>query len=109
MLTREEFEQLQPFEADFVRAVKAKYKLPTPASENKIIETILRKYEPKERFNWSCGACALRVYTRMGWRYFEYKGWLEEQKEKKEKDEVLSTGGTAKVRKSSRKQNKQLS
>lgn len=85
MITKEEFLELKPFEADFVRAVKAKYKLPTPTSENMIVEKILRKYEPKERFNWSCGACALRVYTRLGWRYFEYKEYLEKEEAKKVK------------------------
>ena len=72
MITPEEYEQLLPYEADFRRAVKAQYKLPTPASENQLVEKILRKYEPKERFNWSCGNCALRVYTRLGRLFYEY-------------------------------------
>lgn len=72
MITAEEYQQLLPYEADFRRAVKAQYKLPTPASENQLVEKILRKYEPKERFNWSCGNCALRVYTRLGRLFYEY-------------------------------------
>lgn len=73
MITKEEYEQLLPYEADFRRAVKAQYKLPTPAAENQLVEKILKKYEPGERFNWGCGNCALRVYTRLGRLFYEYK------------------------------------
>ncbi len=94
MITKEEYEQLLPYEADFRRAVKAQYKLPTPASENQLVEKILKKYEPKERFNWSCGNCAFRVYARLGRLFYEYQEWLENQskeekprKTRKKKDE----------------------
>lgn len=73
MITKEEYEQLLPYEADFRRAVKAQYKLPTPASENQLVEKILKKYEPGERFNWSCGNCAFRVYSRLGRLFYEYQ------------------------------------
>lgn len=80
MITAKEFRQLQPYEDDLRRAFKAHYKLATPTSENMLIEEILRKYEPKEQFNWGCGNCALRVYTRMGAKYFEYKEYVESKK-----------------------------
>ena len=73
MLTRDEFKELQPYEEDFHRAVYAHYKLATLPEENKIVEKIIRKYEPKERVDWSCGNCSLRVYTRVGWMYYQAK------------------------------------
>ena len=86
MITKKEYEQLLPYEADFRRAVKANYKLPTPTNENILVETILRKYEPKEQVNWSCPNCAFRCYKRVGWMFYAYKEWLEKQsKEEKPK------------------------
>ena len=79
MLELRDFKRLQPYEADLKRAYKADYKLPTPGSEDMVIEEILHKYEPGERINWACGICSLRAYTRVGRLYFEFK----EQKEAK--------------------------
>ena len=81
MIDVKDYRKLIPYEADLKRAYKADYKLPTPSSEDSIIQEILLKYEPKEgeRINWNCGNCALRAYTRVGRLYFEYK----EQKEAK--------------------------
>ena len=75
MIDLKDFKKLQPYEADLKRAWFADYKLPTPSSEDMVIEDILRKYEPKEaeRVNWACGNCALRIYSRVGRLYFEYK------------------------------------
>ena len=81
MIDVKDYRKLIPYEADLKRAYRADYKLPTPRSEDMVIEDILRKYEPKEaeRVNWACGNCALRIYSRVGRLYFEYK----EQKEAK--------------------------
>ena len=81
MLEPKDFKKLTQYEADLKRAWLADYKLPTPISEDMVIEDILRKYEPGEgeRINWNCGNCSLRAYTRVGRLYFEFK----EQKEAK--------------------------
>ena len=81
MIDVKDFKKLQPYEADLKRAWLADYKLPTPRSEDMVIEDILRKYEPgeAERINWNCGNCSLRAYSRVGRLYFEFK----EQKEAK--------------------------
>lgn len=75
MIDSRDFKRLQPYEADLKRAYRADYKLPTPRSEDMIIEEILHKYEPKEaeRVNWACGNCALRIYSRVGRLFYEYK------------------------------------
>ena len=81
MIDVKDYRKLIPYEADLKRAAKADYKLPTPPSEDSVIQEILLKYEPGEAkgINWNCGNCALRAYTRVGRLYFEYK----EQKEAK--------------------------
>ena len=75
MIDAKDYKRLQPYEPDLKRAYKADYKLPTPWSEDQVIQEILLKYEPKEgeRINWNCGNCALRAYTRVGRLYYEYK------------------------------------
>ena len=75
MLEPKDFKKLTQYEADLKRAYLADYKLPTPRSEDMVIEEILHKYEPKEaeRVNWACGNCALRIYSRVGRLYFAYK------------------------------------
>ena len=75
MIDAKDYKKLIPYEADLKRAYKADYKLPTPSSEDSVIQEVLLKYEPKEgeRINWNCGNCALRAYTRVGRLYFEYK------------------------------------
>ena len=74
MIDVKDYKKLIPYEADLKRAWLADYKLPTPSSEDQVIQEILHKYEPKEaeRVVWSCGNCALRAYTRVGRLYFEY-------------------------------------
>ena len=75
MIDSKDYKKLQPYEADLKRAWLADYKLPTPWSEDQVIQEILHKYEPgeAERVVWSCGNCALRAYTRVGRLYFQYK------------------------------------
>ena len=75
MLELRDFKRLQPYEADLKRAWFADYKLPTPISEDMVIEDILRKYEPGEAkgINWNCGNCSLRAFSRVGRLYYEYK------------------------------------
>ena len=73
MIDLKDFKKLQPYEADLKRAWFADYKLPTPFSEDMVIEEILHKYEPGERINWACGNCSLRAFSRVGRLYFEYK------------------------------------
>ena len=73
MIDLKDFKKLQPYEADLKRAWRADYKLPTPRSEDMVIEEILHKYEPGERINWACGNCSLRAYTRVGRLFYEYK------------------------------------
>ena len=75
MIDVKDFKKLTQYEPDLRRAYKADYKLPTPSSEDSVIQEVLLKYEPKEaeRVVWSCGNCALRAYTRVGRLYFEYK------------------------------------
>ena len=88
MIDAKDYKKLQPYEADLKRAFKADYKLPTPSSEDSVIQEILLKYEPKEgeRINWNCGNCALRAYTRVGRLYYEYKeSHPEKNKETKTK------------------------
>ena len=85
MIDVKDYRKLIPYEADLKRAWFADYKLPTPGSEDMVIEDILRKYEPKEaeRVNWACGNCALRIYSRVGRLYFEFKeAHPEKNKEK---------------------------
>lgn len=75
MLEPRDFKKLTQYEADLKRAHFADYKLPTPQSEDSVIQEILLKYEPGEgeRINWNCGNCSLRAYSRVGRLYFEYK------------------------------------
>ena len=75
MIDAKDFKKLQPYEADLKRAYKADYKLPTPWSEDQVIQEILLKYEPREgeRINWNCGNCSLRAYSRVGRLYFAYQ------------------------------------
>lgn len=73
MLEPKDFKKLTQYEPDLRRAYKADYKLPTPPSEDAVIEEILHKYEPGERINWACGNCSLRAYTRVGRLFYEYK------------------------------------
>lgn len=75
MIDAKDYKKLQPYEPDLKRAYKADYKLPTPQSEDSVIQEILLKYEPKEaeRVVWSCGNCALRAYSRVGRLFYEYK------------------------------------
>ena len=89
MIDAKDYKKLQPYEPDLKRAYKADYKLPTPGSEDMVMEEILHKYEPKEaeRINWACGNCALRVYTRVGRLYFEYKESYPTDKNKGNKSE----------------------
>ena len=77
MITQEEYEQLLPYEADFKRAVKADYKLATRREEDELVISILLKYEPRTQINRGCGNCMFRVYKRVGWKFYEYKEWLE--------------------------------
>ena len=74
MLEPKDFKKLTQYEPDLRRAYKADYKLPTPWSEDAVIEEILHKYEPgeAEKINWACGICSLRAYTRVGRLYFQY-------------------------------------
>ena len=73
MIDIKDFKKLTQYEPDLRRAYKADYKLPTPPSEDAVIEEILHKYEPGERINWACGICSLRSYTRVGRLFYEYK------------------------------------
>ena len=73
MLEPKDFKKLTQYEPDLRRAYKADYKLPTPPSEDAVIEEILHKYEPGERINWSCGICSRRAYTRVGRLFYDYK------------------------------------
>ena len=73
MIDVKDYKKLQPYEADLKRAWFADYKLPTPRSEDMVIEEILHKYEPGERINWACGICSLRAYTRVGQLFYAYK------------------------------------
>ena len=75
MIDIKDFKKLTQYEPDLRRAYKADYKLPTPSSEDQVIQEILLKYEPKEaeRIVWTCGNCALRAYTRVGRLFYEYK------------------------------------
>ena len=83
MLELKDYKKLQPYEADLKRAWFADYKLPTPISEDMVIEEVLHKYEPGERINWNCGICSLRAYTRVGRLFYEFKeSHPEKNKEK---------------------------
>ena len=75
MIDIKDFKKLTQYEPDLKRAYKADYKLPTPRSEDMVIEDILRKYEPgeAERINWNCGNCSLRAYSRVGRLFYEYR------------------------------------
>ncbi len=75
MLELKDYKKLIQYEPDLRRAYKADYKLPTPSSEDQVIQEILLKYEPKEgeRIVWSCGNCSLRAYSRAGRLFYEYK------------------------------------
>ena len=75
MIDSKDYKKLIQYEPDLRRAYKADYKLPTPWSEDAVIEEILHKYEPGEAkgINWNCGNCALRAYTRVGRLFYEYK------------------------------------
>ena len=75
MIDIKDYRKLIPYEPDLRRAYKADYKLPTPWSEDAVIEEILHKYEPGEAkgINWNCGNCSLRAYTRVGRLFYEFK------------------------------------
>ena len=85
MIDSKDFRKLQPYEADLKRAFLADYKLPTPWSEDAVIEEILHKYEPgeAERINWNCGNCSLRAYYRVGRLFYEYKNSHPEKNKEK--------------------------
>ena len=85
MIDIKDFKKLIPYEADLKRAYLAEYKLPTPRSEDMVIEEVLHRYEPgeAERINWNCGNCSLRAYYRVGRLFYEYKeAHPEKNKEK---------------------------
>ena len=84
MLEPRDFKKLTQYEADLKRAHFADYKLPTPWSEDQVIQEILLKYEPgeAERINWNCGNCSLRAYSRVGRLFYEYREAHPEKKEK---------------------------
>ena len=84
MIDVKDYRKLIPYEADLKRAHFADYKLPTPQSEDSVIQEILLKYEPGEgeRINWNCGNCSLRAYSRVGRLYYEYKEKKEVKSEK---------------------------
>ena len=85
MIDAKDYKKLIQYEPDLRRAYKADYKLPTPSSEDSVIQEILLKYEPKEaeRIVWTCGNCALRAYTRVGRLFYEYReAHPEKNKEK---------------------------
>ena len=84
MIDIKDFKKLTQYEADLKRAYKADYKLPTPRSEDMVIEEVLHKYKPKEaeRVNWACGNCALRIYSRVGRLFYEYREAHPDKKEK---------------------------
>lgn len=82
MITKSEYEQLLPYEADFRRAVKADYKLPTKKEEDDLVISILLKYEPGTQVNRSCGNCMFRIYKRVGWKYYEYQEHKPQVEEK---------------------------
>ena len=88
MIDVRDYRKLIPYEADLKRAWLADYKLPTPWSEDAVIEEILHKYEPGERINWACGNCSLRAYSRVGRLYFEFK---EAHPDKTEKNKETKT------------------
>ena len=88
MIDIKDFKKLTQYEPDLRRAYKADYKLPTPWSEDAVIEEILHKYEPGERINWACGNCSLRAYSRVGRLYFEFK---EAHPDKTEKNKETKT------------------
>ena len=75
MIDIKDFKKLIPYEADLKRAYLAEYKLPTPRSEDMVIEEVLHRYEPgeAERIVWTCGNCSLRAYSRVGRLFYEYK------------------------------------
>ena len=73
MITRQEYLMLEPYEADFNRAVNAGYKLPTSAQADRAVEMIFDKYIRTEKINWGCGQCAYKAYRRVGQMYYEYK------------------------------------
>ena len=73
MLELKDYKKLTQYEADLKRAWFADYKLPTPRSEDMVIEEVLHRYEPGERINWACGICSLRAYTRVGRLFYEYR------------------------------------
>ena len=75
MIDIKDYKKLIQYEPDLRRAYKADYKLPTPWSEDAVIEEILHKYEPgeAERINWNCGNCSLRAYSRVGRLFYEYR------------------------------------
>ena len=73
MIDVKDYKKLIQYEPDLRRAYKADYKLPTPWSEDAVIEEILHKYEPGERINWACGNCSLRAYTRVGQLFYAYR------------------------------------
>ena len=75
MLEPKDFKKLTQYEADLKRAWLADYKLPTPWSEDQVIQEILHKYEPgeAEKINWNCGNCSLRAYSRVGRLFYEYR------------------------------------
>lgn len=73
MITKEEYQSLKPYEADFRRVVKASYKLPTSREEDDTVINLLLKYEPRTQINRGCGNCMFRVYTRVGRMFYEYQ------------------------------------
>ena len=88
MIDVKDYRKLIPYEPDLRRAYKADYKLPTPWSEDQVIQEILHKYEPgeAERINWNCGNCSLRAYSRVGRLFYEYRE-LHPDKNKENKSE----------------------
>ena len=84
MLELKDYKKLTQYEAGLKRACVADYKLPTPRSEDMVIEDILRKYEPgeAERINWNCGNCSLRAYYRVGRLFYEYREKKEAKTDK---------------------------
>lgn len=71
--TREECDELRPFETAFTTAIKSDYILWVSVYNHKKIVAMYETRLPEKKLshNYNCEACALGNYKRIGAKYFE--------------------------------------
>lgn len=74
--SKEDYELVKDYEADFTRAIKSRYCTGLLRDELEVIHRIYGETLNRQA-NLSCGGCVLQMMTSVGRLYFHYKEELE--------------------------------